>query len=151
MLTQRHTTGRDPVVSDNQPVVPDAGGSNNNSGNNGGTSSNQGWKTGIASAYGGSSDPNTPNPGTTSNGSVCNDYSTGVAIPLAWGDAEWARLKGRTVEIKYNGMNGLWHRQRARWHGGGSRVLDLQPGIFKAFGYNTCMAWGLRTVSYRFL
>ena len=147
-----NTTDRDPVVSDNQPVVPDTGGNNNNNnGNNGGTSSNQGWKTGIASAYGGSSDPNTPNPGTTSNGSVCNDYSTGVAIPLAGGDAEWARLKGRTVEIKYNGMTVYGTVNDRGGMGGGSRVLDLQPGIFKAFGYNTCMAWGLRTVSYRFL
>ena len=35
--------------------------------------------------------------------------------------------------------------------GGGSRALDLQPGVFKAFGFNTCQAWGVRTVSYRFL
>lgn len=146
-----NTTDRDPVVSDNQPVVPDTGGSNNNSGNNSGSSSNQGWKTGIASAYGGSSDPNTPNPGTTSNGSICDDNSTGVAIPLAWGDAEWARLKGRTVEIKYNGMTVYGVVNDRGGMGGGSRVLDLQPGIFKAFGYSTCMAWGLRTVSYRFL
>ena len=35
--------------------------------------------------------------------------------------------------------------------GGGSRALDLQPGVFKAFGFSTCQAWGVRTVSYRFL
>lgn len=144
-----NTTDRDPVVSDKQPVIPDTG--NNNNGGNGNTSSDQGWKTGIASAYGGSSDPNTPNPGTTANGSVCNDTSTGVAIPLAWGDAEWARLKGRTVEIKYNGMTVYGVVNDRGGMGGGSRALDLQPGIFKAFGYSTCMAWGLRTVSYRFL
>ena len=33
----------------------------------------------------------------------------------------------------------------------GSRVLDLQPGVWKAFGFSSCNAWGLRTVSYRFL
>ncbi len=140
-----NTTDREPVVSDNQPVVPDTGNDNTN------TSSNQGWKTGVASAYGGSSDPNTPNPGKTSNGSICDDNSTGVAIPLAWGDAEWARLKGRTVEIRYNGMTVYGVVNDRGGMGGGSRALDLQPGIFKAFGYNTCMAWGLRTVSYRFL
>ena len=35
--------------------------------------------------------------------------------------------------------------------GGGSRVLDLQPGVWKAFGFSSCNDWGLRTVSYRFL
>lgn len=42
------------------------------------------WATGIASAYGGSSDPYTPNPGTTATGEICDDWSTGVAIPMAW-------------------------------------------------------------------
>ena len=32
-----------------------------------------GWSSGIASAYGGSSDPYTPNPGTTATGEVCDD------------------------------------------------------------------------------
>ena len=35
--------------------------------------------------------------------------------------------------------------------GGGSRSLDFQPGVFKAFGFSDCDSWGLRTVSYRFL
>ncbi len=35
--------------------------------------------------------------------------------------------------------------------GGGSRSLDLQPGVWKAFGFSSCNDWGLRTVSYRFL
>ena len=35
--------------------------------------------------------------------------------------------------------------------GGGSRSLDLQPGVWKAFGFSSCTDWGLRTVSYRFL
>ena len=42
------------------------------------------WSTGIASAYGGSSDPHTPNPGRTATGEICDDWSTGVAIPMAW-------------------------------------------------------------------
>lgn len=45
-----------------------------------------GWASGIASAYGGSSDPYTPNPGITATGEVCDDWSTGVAIPTAWPD-----------------------------------------------------------------
>ena len=42
-----------------------------------------GWSSGLASAYGGSSDPYTPNPGTTATGEVCDDWSTGVAVPMA--------------------------------------------------------------------
>ena len=42
------------------------------------------WDSGIASAYGGSSDPYTPNPGRTATGEICDDWSTGVAIPMAW-------------------------------------------------------------------
>lgn len=41
------------------------------------------WSSGLASAYGGSSDPYTPNPGTTATGEVCDDWSTGVAVPMA--------------------------------------------------------------------
>jgi hypothetical protein len=35
--------------------------------------------------------------------------------------------------------------------GGGARALDLQPGVFKAFGFSTCDDWGVREVQYRFL
>lgn len=42
-----------------------------------------GWATGTASAYGGESDPYTPNPGRTATQEVCDDWSTGVAIPMA--------------------------------------------------------------------
>ena len=35
--------------------------------------------------------------------------------------------------------------------GGGSRALDLQPGVFRAFGFNSCNSWGLRTVKYKIL
>ena len=34
---------------------------------------------------------------------------------------------------------------------GGSRVLDLQPGVWSALGASSCEDWGVRTVSYRFL
>ena len=34
---------------------------------------------------------------------------------------------------------------------GGSRALDLQPGVFKALGFKSCNDWGVREVSYRFL
>ena len=107
------------------------------------------WSTGVASAYGGSTDPYTPNPGTTATGAVCDDNSMGVAIPTAW-PRYWEYL-GRTVEISYNGQTVLATVNDTGGMGGGSRSLDLQPGVWKAFGYSSCLDWGLRTVSYRFL
>lgn len=116
---------------------------------NSNTSSDSGWRTGVASAYGGSSDPNTPNPGTTANGSVCDDYSMGVAIPNSWPNCR--SYFGRRVEIRWNGMTVTAVVNDCGGMGGGARSLDLQPGVFKAFGFSTCNAWGVRTVSYRFL
>lgn len=107
-----------------------------------------GWSTGIASAYGGSSDPYTPNPGITATGAVCDDYSVGVAVPIAWGPAAYY---GRMVEISYNGMTVVATVNDCGGMGGGSRSLDLQPGVVKAFGFSTCQEWGLREVQYRFL
>ena len=108
-----------------------------------------GWSTGIASAYGGSTDPYTPNPGTTATGAVCDDWSMGVAVPMAW--PRYWQYYGRTVEISYGGMTVLATVNDCGYMGGGSRVLDLQPGVWKAFGFSSCNDWGLRTVSYRFL
>lgn len=107
------------------------------------------WYTGIASAYGGSSDPYTPNPGVTATGAICNDTSMGVAVPMSM--ANYRSYFGRTVEIRYGGMTVYAVVNDCGYMGGGSRVLDLQPGVFKAFGFSNCYAWGLRTVSYRFL
>ena len=108
-----------------------------------------GWSTGIASAYGGSTDPYTPNPGTTATGAVCDDWSMGVAVPMAW--PRYWQYYGRTVEISYGGMTVLATVNDCGYMGGGSRVLDLQPGVWKAFGFSSSNDWGLRTVSYRFL
>lgn len=108
-----------------------------------------GWSTGIASAYGGSTDRYTPNPGTTATGAVCDDWSMGVAVPMAW--PRYWQYYGRTVEISYGGMTVLATVNDCGYMGGGSRVLDLQPGVWKAFGFSSCNDWGLRTVSYRFL
>ena len=108
-----------------------------------------GWSTGIASAYGGSTDPYTPNPGTTATGAVCDDWSMGVAVPMAW--PRYWQYYGRTVEISYGGMTVLATVNDCGYMGGGSRSLDLQPGVWKAFGFSSCNDWGLRTVSYRFL
>lgn len=108
--------------------------------------SGDGWKSGVASAYGGSSDSGTGN--TTANGSTVNDWSMGVAIPLAWRRRD---LLGHQVEISYGGKSVIATINDLGGMGGGARSLDLQPGVFKALGASTCNAWGIRTVQYRIL
>ena len=126
-------------------------GSSGGSGNGGGSggSSEEGWLSGVASAYGGSTDPNTPNPGTTSTGATCDDNSMGVAVPKSL--PNYRSYFGRTVEIVYGGQTVYATVNDCGSMGGGSRALDLQPGVWKAFGFSSCRAWGLRTVKYRFL
>lgn len=108
--------------------------------------SGNGWTDGVASAYGGSSDPGTGS--TTADGSTVSDWSMGVAIPLAWGRRD---LLGRQVEISYGGKSVIATINDLGGMDGGSRSLDLQPGVFKALGASTCDAWGIRTVRYRIL
>ncbi len=115
----------------------------------GGGDSSSGWLSGVASAYGGSTDSSTPNPSYTATGAICDDYSMGVAVPMSL--ANYRSYFGRTVEISYGGMTVYATVNDCGSMGGGSRALDLQPGVFKAFGFSSCDAWGLRTVSYRFL
>lgn len=157
---EANTTEREPVVSDDEPVADDddsadesagsgsSGGSSEGS-SSGSSSSNAGWKSGVASAYGGSTDPNTPNPGTTSTGATCDDWSMGVAVPKSL--SNYRSYFGRTVEIVYGGQTVYATVNDCGSMGGGSRALDLQPGVWKAFGFSSCKAWGLRTVKYRFL
>lgn len=163
-----NTVDREEVVPDNAPVIPNpdgnasggegtGGGSSSGSDGSvsgsgsagGGSDSSSGWLTGVASAYGGSSDPYTPNPGITATGAVCDDWSMGVAVPMSL--PNYRSYFGRTVEISYGGMTVYAVVNDCGYMGGGSRVLDLQPGVFKAFGFGDCYAWGLRTVNYRFL
>lgn len=133
------TTDRNDAVSPSTPVIPDPTP----------TPDAGEYRSGVASAYGGSSDPYTPNPGTTATGAVCDDYSMGVAVPMSM--PNFRSYFGRTVEIVYNGMTVYATVNDCGSMGGGSRALDLQPGVFKAFGYPDCYAWGIRTVKYRFL
>lgn len=163
-----NTGDREPVVSDDEGPSDNGGssgssgdsgssGSSGNSGSSGGSgnsgssggSSEEGWLSGVASAYGGSTDPNTPNPGTTSTGAVCDDNSMGVAVPKSM--PNYRSYFGRTVEIVYGSQTVYATVNDCGSMGGGSRVLDLQPGVWKAFGFSSCRAWGLRTVKYRFL
>ncbi len=127
-----------------------AGSSDDDEGSAGSSdTSNEGWLSGTASAYGGKTDPSTPNPGTTATGAVCDDNSMGVAVPKSL--KNYRSYFGRTVEIKYGGKTVYATVNDCGSMGGGSRVLDLQPGVWKAFGFSSCKGWGLRTVKYRFL
>lgn len=136
----------DPGIFDGWNTNPGSGDEGTGGGSEPGTT---GWFTGYASAYGGESDPTTPNPGTTATGAVCDDWSMGVAVPMSW--SNYRMYFGRTVEINYNGMTVIATVNDCGYMGGGSRSLDLQPGVFKAFGFDNCYAWGVRMVSYRFL
>ena len=170
-----NTGDREPVVGDDEAVASDpddspkddgdkgsssgssdkgdasSGSGSGDSGSSSGSSdsSSEGWLSGTASAYGGKTDPSTPNPGTTATGAVCDDNSMGVAVPKSM--PNYRSYFGRTVEIKYGGKTVYATVNDCGSMGGGSRVLDLQPGVWKAFGFSSCRGWGLRTVKYRFL
>lgn len=109
------------------------------------------YRTVVSSAYGGWSDRNTPNPGTTANGSICDDNSMGIAIPLSWSNR--GQYYGRTAEIVWNcrvvyaTVNDCGNMDKYGCE------IDLQPGVWKALDPNctTCAQWGHRTVQYRIL
>lgn len=96
------------------------------------------WYTAVASAY----DPNC-NGGTATASGIPLDWSTPtVASP-------WIAL-GSYVEISYGGMTVVAQvTDRGPYVGG--RDLDLSPGVFYAFGFDSTDSWGVRTVSYRIL
>ena len=105
-----------------------------------------GWKSGVASAYGGKTDPGCGS--TTATGAKVTESSMGVAIPMAGGRRD---LLGHKVMIAYGNKVVTATINDVGGMGGGSRALDLQPGVFRAFGFNSCNSWGLRTVKYKIL
>ena len=107
-----------------------------------------GWQSGAASAYGGSSDDTVGADDPTATGSYVDDYSMGVAVPVSWGPEDYY---GRSVEISYNGKTVVATVTDCGGMNGGERSLDLQPGVFRALGFDSCDDWGVRDVSYRFL
>ena len=127
------------------------GSSNSNgSGSNNSNSSNtstSGWRSGVVSAYGSTSD------GTlgahTATGAIVSESSMGVAVPMSM--PNYRSYFGRSVEISYGGRTVVAVVNDCGGLGGGSRALDLQPGVWKALGASSCFDWGVRTVSYRFL
>ena len=124
-----------------------AGGSGNAGDSSGPAVDQAGWKTGSASAYGSTSDGTLGKP--TASGALVTETSMGMAVPLSWPNAR--SYLGRQVEISYGGSTVVATVNDLGGMGGGSRSLDLQPGVWKAFGASSCFDWGVRTVSYRFL
>ena len=106
-----------------------------------------GWITCIASAY---SIPDNDPPGSTAtaSGIPLDDSVPTVAMPMSM---DPSRFYGSRIEISYNGMSVIATVTDCGDMGGGSRGLDLTPGVFRAFGFSDCDSWGLRTVSYRFI
>lgn len=123
--------------------------SSNSSSSNNSNSSNtsSGWQSGVVSAYGSTSD------GTlgahTATGAIVSESSMGVAVPMSM--PNYRSYFGRSVEISYGGRTVVAVVNDCGGLGGGSRALDLQPGVWKALGASSCFDWGVRTVSYRFL
>lgn len=123
--------------------------SNSSSSNNSNSSntSASGWQSGVVSAYGSTSD------GTlgahTATGAIVSESSMGVAVPMSM--PNYRSYFGRSVEISYGGRTVVAVVNDCGGLGGGSRALDLQPGVWKALGASSCFDWGVRTVSYRFL
>lgn len=129
-----------------------SGGESNSGGNSGGSSNEAadpgtGWQTGVASAYGSKSDGTLG--ASTATGAIVTESSMGVAIPMSW--PNYRSYFGRSVEISYGGRTVVAVVNDCGGLGGGSRSLDLQPGVWKALGASSCNDWGVRTVSYRFL
>jgi rare lipoprotein A (peptidoglycan hydrolase) len=99
------------------------------------------WQTGLASAYGNGFIGNT-----TNWGNVLTWESMGVAVPQAW-----RYMMGSYVEIEYGGQSIICFIDDTGAFAQWGRVLDLQPGVWKFFGFNTENDWGVRNVRYRFI
>ena len=134
--------------SGNQSSSGSSNNSNSSSSNNSNSSNtSSGWQSGVVSAYGSTSD------GTlgahTATGAIVSESSMGVAVPMSM--PNYRSYFGRSVEISYGGRTVVAVVNDCGGLGGGSRALDLQPGVWKALGASSCFDWGVRTVSYRFL
>lgn len=98
------------------------------------------WTTCLASAYG----PSNAGSRTASGTALTND-SFGVAVDVSMG-----YLLGRTVEVRYNGMVVTTTIvDTGNLVASGGRGLDLQPGVWKSFGFSSENAWGVRSVEWR--
>lgn len=101
------------------------------------------WMIGSASAY--SPESNTGG-NATASGEILTESSMSVAVP-----ASQRYLLGRTVQIRWNGKTVNATVTDTGGFAAYGRVLDLAPGVYKAFGFSSASAWGVRVVQYRFL
>ena len=111
--------------------------------------SNEGgdWIECLASAY--TIADNTP-PGSTStaSGIPLDESVPTVALPVSMNPA---RFYGSKIQIAYGDMTVVATITDCGGLAGGARGLDLTPAVFRAFGFSTADAWGVRSVRYRFL
>lgn len=105
------------------------------------------WEVGSASAYGGESDAQIDNNKITATEDIIEEDSIGVAIPKAWGNVK--DYYGKTIYIKYEDTVIKGIINDCGYMDNGNRSLDLQPGIFHQFGFDTCDDWGVREVEYK--
>ena len=70
-----------------------------------------------------------------------------MAIPMSWPNSRL--YLGKTILINYGGMTVLAKINDICALIG--RDLDLEPGVFWAFGFKSCADWGIRSISYRVL
>ena len=101
------------------------------------------WMFGSASAY---SVADNTGGNTTASGEQLTDDSLTVAVPTSQ-----RYLLGRSVQIRYNGKTVTARVTDTGGFAAYGRALDLAGGVWKAFGFTSPTAWGVRTVQYRFL
>jgi len=132
-------TGKPADNTANQAANPDTkpnDGSTKPDGNQAGTAE---WQTGLATAYGQGFYGRK-----TTSGAILTADSFGVAVPVSQ-----SYLLGSTLEISWGGKT-----LRVLVNDTGTfdvygRSLDLQPGVWKAFGFSDEYQWGVRVVKWR--
>ena len=104
------------------------------------------WEYGTASAYGGYGDDDIIDNRVTATGDDITEETIGVALPIAYGNVE--QYYGKTIFIRYNDIVVEAVINDCGYMENGTRTLDLQPGVFRQFGYDNCNDWGVRLVEY---
>lgn len=104
------------------------------------------WEYGTASAYGGYGDDDIIDNRITATGDDITEESIGVALPIAYGNVE--QYYGKKILIRYNDIIVEAVINDCGYMENGIRTLDLQPGVFRRFGYDNCNDWGVRLVEY---
>ncbi len=107
--------------------------------------SSGGWVSGGATAY-------NPTGNNTATGAPCTWNSMGVAVCMSM--PNYRSYYGRKVEISYGGRTVLAVVNDCGGFGAKpwpTTMFDLQPGVWKWLGFSSAIAWGRRTVQYRFV